>query len=627
MTTTQKRAEIWQAVGQWTGGTVPGVTVRRDAQGVAHVLAASRAGPLVWRSDAPHWRLLTRGLSDPAILAVAYAGGRDEGGAETWAATATGRLYRRADADSAWTEVAAWAGLGVGTALAVSPAFDTDATLWVGTPAGIFRTLDAGASWENCDFGLLDNDTLCLACAPNFAESQLVWAGTAGGGLYRSRNGGRAWRESGVGLADAPVQALAVSPAFAQDHTLYAAQEGAGVYRSQDGGASWMPWSDGLDDAQVNTLACVDDTVCAGSNMGVLRRGAGADRWERGAALPEPVLALAADGAGVLVAGMYLDGPAVSTDGGANWTMAHVSLHTPPLVARVSPAVWLAADGDGALALTEDGGATWRNVEPPEATALYGLAGVEGAPGGFWAATSGGLFGWKPGADVWQVTALADRPVVGVDVADRAHDAIGILATTADGGVYLSEDGGATWRDVAGRWRDRQVLRAELDRCAEGAASLHVLAARANEAGHYAVELWESEDGGLSWQSPAELVTAIPAVLTAWPADPAEGACYLATQHRVIKLYRHDGKLAVQQHLFDEQTRVTALAVSQDYATDGVVFAATNEGLACSRDRGATWLRLAELPDGLPLVWLMPEGNSLTAMTLGGAVWRLPSVK
>ena len=623
-TTSQAVTQSWQAVGRWMGGTVSATAVRHDAQGIAFALAASRAGALRWRSDDPCWRLTTHGLSDPSVVAVEFGGGVSAA-AVAWAATASGRLFRSEDNGASWAETSAWAGLGIGTVLAASPPFDEDATLFVGTPAGIFRTLDGGASWENCDFGLLDNDALCLVCAPDFAASQLVWAGTAGGGLYRSRNGGRAWRESGVGLADAPVQSLAASPYCAEDQTLYAALEGAGVYRSVDGGASWSPWSDGLGDAQINALACTGDgVVWASSDLGVHRRAAGADKWEVQATLTEPVLTLVAAEHGLMVAGMYLGGPAVSRDGGAHWETADLPLRTPPLVARATSNTWLAADGDGALALTEDGGATWHAVASPVASALYAVAGGN-RPGDrvrFWAATAEGLYGWEPGDDEWQPvdSDLAEQSVFGIDVAPNHDGTMRVLATTADSGLCASDDGGATWRDVTGPWRGQAVLRAELGRSARELVALHVLTARANEAGHFVVELWESGDGGEQWQSLAELTTGIPAVLTAWPE---QSVYFLATQHRIIRLSRRDGELALHQYLFGEQTRITALVASPDYAGDGRLFAATSDGLARSCDRGETWTLTAELPDGLPVVWLALEGDDLVAVTLGGAVWRM----
>jgi hypothetical protein len=112
--------------------------------------------------------------------------------------------------------------------------------------------------------------------------------------------------------------------------------------------------------------------------------------------------------------------------------------------------------------------------------------------------------------------------------------------------------------------------------------------------------------------------------MMAWPADEAEKAIFLATQHRVIKLF-HQGDpaaLEVYQHFFDEQLRVTALAVAPDYAQSKQVWAATSGGLYRSANGGTTWEMTAKVPHELPIVWLAVDDQSIHAVTLGGYAWR-----
>lgn len=254
------KLDAWAAAGAWEGGTLVTVAAHEAvvASGrVVHGLAGGRAGLFRWRADTPTLVPTLHGIADPSIISVAITGDAD--GPSAWAATETGRLYRLdgfapdPTEDETWREVRAWAGLGVAMAVAASPNFAADRTFFVGTPRGIFRTLSGGEHWESCNFGLIDTEVLCLVCAPNYSDRELVWAGTAAGGLYRSRNGGRAWRESGMGLPDAPVQALVVSPDFADDQTLFAGMEEHGVYQSQDGGESWRLF--GLAGESVNSLS------------------------------------------------------------------------------------------------------------------------------------------------------------------------------------------------------------------------------------------------------------------------------------------------------------------------------------------------------------------------------------
>jgi hypothetical protein len=113
-------------------------------------------------------------------------------------------------------------------------------------------------------------------------------------------------------------------------------------------------------------------------------------------------------------------------------------------------------------------------------------------------------------------------------------------------------------------------------------------------------------------------------VMMAWPADPAEHALFMATQHRVLKLYTQGDPSALQvhQHFFDEALRVTVLAPASDFAESGIIWAATTGGLYRSVDRGMSWGLMVELPLGLPLVWLEVTTTHLRAITLGGRIWR-----
>jgi photosystem II stability/assembly factor-like uncharacterized protein len=104
---------------------------------------------------------------------------------------------------------------------------------------GFLRSGDGGRRWESWNFGLLDLSVLCLGVSPNFADDQIVFAGTESG-IFRSTNGGRAWRELASTVAFSPIISLAISPRFADDGTLYAGTEAHGLFCSRDRGFSWM---------------------------------------------------------------------------------------------------------------------------------------------------------------------------------------------------------------------------------------------------------------------------------------------------------------------------------------------------------------------------------------------------
>ncbi|MEZ4734196.1 MAG: hypothetical protein R3E79_44445 [Caldilineaceae bacterium] len=363
-----EQSPIWRRCGAWTGGTVGAVAISPNFTQDGVVLAATAAGLYHSTDGGRHWTICQTGLSDPRITTVAFAPASPASAPMAtplaFAATADARLFQTQNSGAIWQEVTAWAGLGLINAIAVSPNFLVDKTLFVATAEGVFRTQDGGHTWESSTFGLLDLEILCLACASNFAESELLWAGSALGGLYRSRNAARSWRESGQGLPDTAIQCIAVSPNFVQDQTLYVGTESDGIYDSTDGGATWQPLSSHLTGQPINCLAISPDgqTLLAGAEHGVYGSVDGGRRWTLTTDGAFPALAVAIAPDGTALAGAYQEGAFRRAADGGGWQPASSGLtaHTPPVVLRDQEDSLYLLDIDGALVMSCDAGNTWQ---------------------------------------------------------------------------------------------------------------------------------------------------------------------------------------------------------------------------------------------------------------------------
>jgi hypothetical protein len=74
---------------------------------------------------------------------------------------------------------------------------------------GVLRSWDRGISWAGWNFGLLDLNVYALAISPEFRADETLFVGVESG-VFRSGNGGRAWRETAFPMEAGPVLSLAI---------------------------------------------------------------------------------------------------------------------------------------------------------------------------------------------------------------------------------------------------------------------------------------------------------------------------------------------------------------------------------------------------------------------------------
>jgi photosystem II stability/assembly factor-like uncharacterized protein len=138
--------------------------------------------------------------------------------------------------------------------LAFSPRYADDGIAFLGTMEdGVYRSADRGQNWARWNFGLFDLRVLALAVSPDFAHDETVFAGVETG-IYISKSGGRSWRPLLFPDEAAPVMCLAVSPGYAQDGVLWAGTDSAGLWVSADRGKIWQRSGEAALRESVNAL-------------------------------------------------------------------------------------------------------------------------------------------------------------------------------------------------------------------------------------------------------------------------------------------------------------------------------------------------------------------------------------
>jgi photosystem II stability/assembly factor-like uncharacterized protein len=267
-------------------------------------------------------------------------------------------------------------------ALAVHPR--NPRVLFLGSEQGLFRSDDGADSWNRVASPLDGLQIWSILLVPG--DPDVILAGTCPARIFRSADAGRTWNEADVRMRlDCPrimhTRVTALCAHGDNPQTVWAGVEIDGVYRSRDGGQSWQPLGTGLSSQDIHALAHVNKSgrllASTNNDLNVSRDdGAAWQPLQLHHALPVPYYRGLAQLAGrperlLLGAG---DGPpgttglvARSLDGGASWQAAQMP-------GRANSTMWNfavhAADADlvyassvsGQVYRSTDGGASWSKL-------------------------------------------------------------------------------------------------------------------------------------------------------------------------------------------------------------------------------------------------------------------------
>ena len=194
--------------------------------------------------------------------------------------------------------------------IVLSPGFEFDGVAFAATlEDGVLRSSDDGQRWHTWNFGLLDRETLALAVTPEFASDETVFVATSSG-IFRSTNGGRAWRELAFAGEDADAEeALPPTGVAVTRDTLVVSTESKGLFYSRDSGATWFKHS-AFSSGQTYTLAAARDfakLLLATPAAIAISEDSGVS-WERIAKPPDSVISIAMGDDGTVLCGTQDDG-------------------------------------------------------------------------------------------------------------------------------------------------------------------------------------------------------------------------------------------------------------------------------------------------------------------------------
>ncbi len=562
-----------------------------------------------------------------------------------------------------------------GPVLAHSPQ-NPDVVLAAAVETGVWRSEDNGKMWEQCGatglypshlcFSRFDPDRVWL-CAPEHKE----WMRLLGeerlfeGGLYRSDDGGRTWRQIST---QAPSEVLE-DPS---DPELLCGILGGSVHSSRDGGASWQLFADGLPECtsevprypngeghphpsedNFQALAAGPDFVLTASTTGAFYRlDRGESRWRK--VEREGVRLLYQDEqwyGGEERFGMALGSIVVDPrhpdhwfltdwfaayqtfDAGRNWELTIDGIEvTCVLVLQQdpsNPAMVHLGMLDNGYFRSDDGGMRFRNVREGITNNVKCITLSPAAPNRLYAVgayrnrwESSQVFISDDRGRTWRrspMRGLPDRErhrrntiVASLDNPEVVYLAASGPVGPRAGGVYVSEDGGESWRWIGEGLPEGEqlfvhgILGQSGREIAVGQDGSLVCISR------YRRAVYRRPPGAAEWERVNAPTARGPTCVVADPSAPRR--FYLAAGG----VYRSDdGGATWTQVLADSSAHVAV-----DLAKPERVAAGTEDGVALSEDGGTTWRildrRLPRRSDNLVAF----AGDHLTAGSNGsGAFW------
>jgi YVTN family beta-propeller protein len=337
----------------------------------------AQAGVNVWTSHGPPGGSFFALAIDPITPNTLYVG-TDDG------------LLKSTDAGRTWGDARLnrWV-----SALAIDPM--TPSTLYASADYYVFKSSNSGATWQAPNSGEISCNLTALAIHPITPRTLYVAAqyhdDSNCGGIFRSTDAGATWERVAVQPLPSTsyplgegrsVLALAIDPVTPS--TLYAgtgggtpAVEGHGVFKSTDAGVTWGPANIGLPPSTCVSALALDPLV------------------------PSTLYA-AAGGFFCTASGVFksVGGVFKSTDSGATWkaaTLTEAGVSSLAIDPTISSTLYSGTWGDGVFKST-DAGATWNALNAGLTNTLVATLAIDPlTPSRLYAGTSSGVFSIQQG--------------------------------------------------------------------------------------------------------------------------------------------------------------------------------------------------------------------------------------
>jgi photosystem II stability/assembly factor-like uncharacterized protein len=471
-------------------------------------------------------------------------------------------VYMSADNGDTWATIGATE--HVVQALAIPREFAENPVVAIGTAGNEVLIRRGAEDWARTK---LPAPVHALHFSPDFANDDVIWAGTYGAGLFRSADGGRSFRRVAA-LSPRQINDIAIAPAWPACKDLFVATPREGVHVTRDGGATFeraplyvmetKQTENHYQTLRISPNYPEEPTIYLGAYEGLYCSRDGGDHWYEHNLNPTRIgrkVAISPDypeDGHVFLSG-YGNPIAVTTDKGQSWefrsrgtkTMGAYSVAASPQFSK-DQSIYLGT-GRG-VRFSRDVGANWTGLSlKPESPSIK--------------------------IKTYEIRQMAFSPRFDVDKT---------MFAVSMGGYFVSEDAGASWtgKKIPVDW----VWRVAVPPSWPEQRTVFI-------GGH---SVWRSDDDGDSWRALAKTGKVLG--LVCMPDFADTGHMLVVSRERGLLQSHDSGQTWQPSEDAFEGFSPTKVRLSPDYMDDGTVFVSTVAGgMFVSRDRAKTWERCAPL--------------------------------
>ena len=347
-------------------------------------------------------------------------------------------------------------------ALAVSPNYKTDKTLYIASTGHVLKSVNGGYGWQELVNGLDHTSAVSsiLVTRSNGTPGVLLVA-TEGNGIYRSTNSGASWKNSSQGLEGSRITSL--SGGIGGD--VLAIDSSGHLYISTDSGETWNVAA--IPKTAIITAADVSaGKVLAGDNSGNLYSSSNnSTHLRKLAQLPgNPAITTinldANDSTGnTYYVGTRKNGLYKTADNGNSFQPAGKALEGHHIISlAIQPDFIIATTWEEASFISNDHGQSWgkygdglltdeqANTVKYHSPQFRKIAVADDEANTLFLAGFTGLFKSANHGKSWkELETLPVSLIKGLDVSPSDGDDYSVAITTYGGGAYFSHDKGNSW--------------------------------------------------------------------------------------------------------------------------------------------------------------------------------------